>query len=177
MPLDQQDRDELLKQTALKVLLIAAVVALVVGLGTWIVVKGLGLSDTSAGSSGGQIAPVHPLPSTALPVPEQSLPGNGDVSPSPHASANGDLHLDAAPVTVKPMQRINLTGTWAGQDNVSLSVQRLEGGTWTDFGVSVPVHVGTFETYVMTGHPGPQKFRVYDAGTKTASNEVTVTVG
>jgi len=29
----------------------------------------------------------------------------------------------------------------------------------------------------MTGRSGDQRFRVFDPGTKTASNEVTVTVG
>jgi hypothetical protein len=37
--------------------------------------------------------------------------------------------------------------------------------------------VGTFETYVMTGREGDQKFRVFDPGAQVASNEVTVTVG
>jgi hypothetical protein len=42
--------------------------------------------------------------------------------------------------------------------------------------VHVTVNVGTFATYVMTGRPGDQKFRVFDPTSKTASNEVTVTI-
>jgi hypothetical protein len=89
---------------------------------------------------------------------------------------SGDLYLTATPVFVDPMERINLTGQWPGHDNESLLVQRLEGSTWSDFGVHVTVNVGTFATYVMTGRPGDQKFRVFDPTSKTASNEVTVTI-
>ena len=87
------------------------------------------------------------------------------------------LYLTASPVMVQPMERINLTGQWPGQDNASLVVQRFENGAWSDFGVQVRVNVGTFSTYVMTGRTGDQRFRVFDPATQTASNEVTVTVG
>ena len=96
------------------------------------------------------------------------------VTPSP---GNGDLFLSASPVFVNAMERINLTGQWPGKDNVSLLVQRFENGEWVDFGVQVNIQVGTFETYVMTGREGDNKFRVYDPETGTASNEVTVTIG
>jgi hypothetical protein len=78
---------------------------------------------------------------------------------------------------VKPSERINLTGQWPGHDNESLLVQRFESGQWTDFGVQVRVNVGTFSTYVLTSRTGDQKFRVFDPGSETASNEVTVTIG
>jgi hypothetical protein len=55
-------------------------------------------------------------------------------------------------------------------------VQRFEGGKWVDFGVQANVNVGTFETYVMTGRAGDNRFRVFDPETKTASNDVTITV-
>ena len=89
----------------------------------------------------------------------------------------GDLFLNASPVFVKSMERINLTGQWPGHDNVSLLVQRLEDGEWVDFGVQVQVRVGTFETYVMTGREGDNKFRLLDPESGTTSNEVTVTIG
>ena len=162
-----------------KVLGVAVGIGLVIGLCAWIMVKALGLDTSQASDLGpGEVRPVTPLPTTALPVPSATPSGdNPGLVTSPAAPGTGELYLSAAPVFVKPMERINLTGQWPGHDNEGLLVQRLEGGQWSDFGVQVRVNVGTFETYVMTGREGDQKFRVYDPDTKTASNEVTVTVG
>lgn len=174
---DQENRDELLKDAVRKVAIIVVAVALAVGIGSWVLVKGLGLDETNTGGPGSTVEPVKPLPSTALPVPSESIPGATDSPETPTpGQGDGSLQLSASPLTVSPMGRINLTGSWAGQDNVSLAVQRLEGGAWTDFGVQVPVRIGTFETYVMTGRTGANQFRVFDPSTQTASNPVTVTV-
>ena len=56
-------------------------------------------------------------------------------------------------------------------------MQRFENGTWTDFPAS-PVSVSdqTFSTYVQTGQPGVQRFRMLDTGSGETSNEVKVTV-
>jgi hypothetical protein len=166
-------------RVVVKILAVAVGIGLVIGVCAWIMVKALGLDASQASDLGpGEIRPVTPLPTTALPVPSATPSGDnpGLVTTSPSAG-NGQLYLTASPVLVKPMERINLTGQWPGHDNEGLLVQRLEGGQWTDFGVQVSVKVGTFETYVMTGRDGDQKFRVFDPATKTASNEVTVTVG
>jgi hypothetical protein len=37
--------------------------------------------------------------------------------------------------------------------------------------------MGTFETYVMTSHPGPNRFRVYDPAEGKASNVITIVIG
>ena len=74
------------------------------------------------------------------------------------------LQLDVSPVTARPMERMNLTGTYRGADNVGLQVQRFEDGSWQDFGVSATVRVGTFETYVMTGRSGQNRFRMWRPG-------------
>jgi hypothetical protein len=171
----QQD----LTSVAVKILAVAVGIGLVIGLCAWIMVKALGLDATRASGPGpAEIRSATPLPTTALPVPSATPSGEnpGLVTTSPSVG-NGQLSLTASPVLVKPMERINLTGQWPGHDNEGLLVQRLEGGQWTDFGVQVSVNVGTFETYVMTGRDGDQKFRVFDPTTKTASNPVTVTVG
>ena len=173
---DQRDRrQQEVTAVVLKILGIAVAVGLVIGIGAWVLVKAAGLDSTgTSGSEAAGVQPVTPLPTTALPVPSASVPTTDLPTVTP---ASGDLNLTAAPVFVKPMERINLTGDWPGHDNQSLLVQRLEGGSWTDFGVQVNVNVGTFATYVMTGRPGDQKFRVFDPTSQTASNEVTVTVG
>ena len=165
----------------LKILAVAVAVGLVIGLGAFALVKTLGLdSGEVSGATAGAGGPYTPLPTTALPLPTPTdLPSpdnTGLVTETPTASNTGGLFLSAAPVIVAPMERINLTGQWPGHDNEGLLVQRLEGGKWADFGVHVNVNLGTFDTYVMTGRTGDQKFRVFDPQSDTASNEVTVTV-
>jgi hypothetical protein len=177
---DARDPRPDLTAVVLKILGVAVAVGLVIGLGAWVLVKGLGLDAAeTAGPGTGQVGPATPLPTTALPVPTDSpLPSPDNTGlVTRTGSPSGDLYLNATPVFVNPMERINLTGQWPGHDNESLLVQRFEDGQWADFGVQVRVNVGTFETYVMTGRQGDQKFRVYDPETKTASNDVTVTVG
>jgi hypothetical protein len=177
---DGRERQQEVAAVIAKILGVAIVIGLVIGLGAWILVKALGLSaGDGSGPVSGAVQPVTPLPTTALPVPSASAPTDnpGLVTTTPAAPGTGALYLSASPVFVKPMERINLTGQWPGHDNEGLLVQRLEGGQWSDFGVQVSVDVGTFATYVKTGRAGDQKVRVYDPATKTASNEVTVTVG
>jgi hypothetical protein len=180
-----QDRQQQILAAVLKVVGIALAVGLAIGLGTWVLVKALGLDSADTGGNSIQVDPIaspSALPTTALPQPtptgelteESTETDEPTITPSPGEEA---LFLNASPVFVDPMQRINLTGQWPGRDNVSLLVQRFEDGDWVDFGVQVQVRVGTFETYVMTSHEGDNKFRVYDPETDTASNEVTVTIG
>ena len=177
---DDEDARPELASVVLKVLGVAIVVGLVIGIGAWVLVKAIGLDSPDTANDPGRVQPITPLPTTALPVPSDSdsaSSGTSDLPTITPAPGSGDLFLSAAPVIVDPMERINLTGQWPGHDNEGLLVQRLEGGKWADFGVQVRVNVGTFETYVMTGRSGDQRFRVYDPESKTASNEVTVTVG
>ncbi|MGH3413458.1 MAG: hypothetical protein ACRDPH_10310 [Marmoricola sp.] len=159
----------------------------VVALGTWLVVHALGLSDPGT-SPPADAKPVQTLPSSALPQPSQQ--------PTPHqATSHHDakashrahhrhhakakrhgIRLHASPVSVQPMQRINLTGRYPGHDNVALQVQRKEGGAWGDFPTQASVEMGTFQTYVMSGHSGLNLFRVYDPGANRASNAVQVRI-
>lgn len=176
---DQRDRQRQIAAVVVKIVGVAVSIGLVIGIGAWLMVKAIGLdSGDTTGSGPGTVQPVTPLPTTALPEPSSSVPTSGITGlVTPGATVSGELNLTAAPVSVKPMERINLTGSWPGHDNQSLMVQRFENGTWADFGVQVNINVGTFATYVMTGRTGDQRFRVYDPGTDTASNEVTVTIG
>lgn len=174
------ERQRELQEVALKVAGVILGIALVVGIGSWLMVRTLGLDETTSGPIGsGPVQPVTPLPTTALPVPSESITDDAEDDPSftaPPDVTNEGLHLNGTPVFVRPMERINLTGNWAGKDAVGLQVQRLEGGKWVDFGVQVTVNVGTFETFVMTGRSGDNRFRVFDPASNTASNPVRITV-
>lgn len=156
----------------------AALVGLcaLIALGTFGMVKFLGLDDAGAGTTAsvGSPASLSTLPTTALPVPGGSDSSEPSVSFRP-APATG-LHLVGTPVFVHPMERINLSGEYPGHDAVQLQVQRKENGTWSDFPTQAVVRMGTFQTYVMTGHTGTQKFRVFDPSTNTPSNVVRITI-
>ena len=130
----------------------------------------------SDGSSSGE---TKPLPTTALPVPGEKTE-TPDPSESPSASpdgAKGDIELRVSPLTARPMERVNFTGTYKGADNTELQVQRFDTGKWSDFGVAATVRVGTFTTYIMTGRSGENRFRVYDPKAKKGSNVIMVTIG
>jgi hypothetical protein len=175
------DPRQQLTTVVLKLLVVALAIGLTIGIGAWVMVKTLGLDSAQVTEIGpGRVDPITPLPTTALPGPSDgSSPSEGstDLPTFPTAPNTGGLYLSASPVFVKPMERINLTGQWPGHDNESVLVQRFEGGKWSNFGVQARVNLGTFETYVMTGHTGAQKFRMFDPSSQTMSNEVEVTVG
>lgn len=158
--------------------------AVVIALGTWLLVHALGLNDAGEGTPGVTIQPASPLPTVALSAPGQAsngpAPSDGpspvNTTPSPAHKANRQLRLSATPLEVNAMERINLTGTYGNRDNVSLQVQRWENGTWGDFPIEVTVSVGTFATYVQTSHVGVNRFRVFDPAANLASNVVRITV-
>lgn len=87
------------------------------------------------------------------------------------------LTLAAWPHRVRPMGRIHLGGRYSGHGGERLVVQRLQGGHWARFPVSVTVHRGRFTTWVASGHRGLNRFRVVDVRTHRASAPVTVRVG
>jgi hypothetical protein len=180
-----QKRHEI-ADAVLKVIGVAVAVGMVVALGAFVMVKALGFSDsTPSAHSTAAADPSSPsaLPTVALSSPGATVSGpdpaqTGTPSPSTGPKRKKSIRMSATPVLVKPMERINITGTWHGHDNVALQVQRKENGIWTDFaGVQAPVQVGTFTTYVLTSRAGDNKFRVVDPASGKASNAVTVTVG
>lgn len=179
---DEQRRH--LFDAVLKLVGVAVAVGLVIGAGAFVMVKALGFSDStpSAHSS----SPQDSAPPSALPTVALTLPAASDASdpaqtqtasPSSEPTGKKPIALSATPVFVKPMERINITGSWRAHDNVTLQVQRKENGAWTDFAdVHAQVQVGTFTTYVLTSRAGDNQFRVRDPATGKVSNAVTITV-
>ncbi|KQT92150.1 hypothetical protein ASG49_09335 [Marmoricola sp. Leaf446] len=174
---DQDERSEQVRGALVKGLVALLAVAVLIALGTTLMVRTLGLDEGgSEGAVGSTTEPSDPLPSSALPVPGEESP-TAQPSESPSESAGGDIALSVSPASVGPMQRINLTGTYRGGDNARLEVQRQEDGAWTNFGVDAGVTAGTFQTYVMSGRTGENLFRLYDPANRKASNVVEVTIG
>ena len=175
------DGSEQVSSVLVKGLLVIALIAVVIALGTTIVVRALGLNEgaSSSGPVGADSTEVtKPMPTTALPVPGEDKKSEDkfDGGVPPKSGKRGRIQLDVSPVMARTNERINLTGTYRKADNVGLKVQRFEDGTWRDFGVNATVRVGTFETYVMTSQVGEHRFRMFDPSTKEGSNVVLVTV-
>ena len=183
--MDDEDYDddgsEQVSSVLMKGLLVIVLIGVVIALGTTIVVRALGLNEgaSSSGPVGSESTEVtEPMPTTALPVPGEDKKSEDEFEEQapPRSGKKGRIQLDVSPVRARPNERVNLTGTYRKADNVGLQVQRYEDGRWSDFGVSATVRVGTFETYVMTGQSGEQRFRMYDPATKQGSNVVLVTI-
>ena len=131
----------------------------------------------------------HPSPSASSSPAAPGSPASTEepAAQSPSASPTNEhrkrhhrrhqITLAASPLHASPSERINLSGRYPGGDGIMLQVQNLQGGSWTTFPVSVTVTGDTFRTYIYSGNPGPQRFRVVDPGSGKASNPVTITIG
>jgi hypothetical protein len=85
--------------------------------------------------------------------------------------------LAASPLAVSPSERIDLNGSCAAlPSGTVLQVQRREGGQWTDFPVTATCSGGSYSTYILTGHSGPNMFRMLAIGRAETSNTVRVQV-
>ena len=168
---------------------VAVVVGLVMGLAALAGAKVLGVDGAEEASTGGAEASMYlPKPEKTKPAdgpsmtlaPGESAPVQPESSPTESETKKKTkvISLSAGQTSVSPMAQIDLTGTYPGGEGAILQVQRFENGGWTDFPAS-PVSVSdqTFATYVQTGQPGVQRFRVVDTDTGKASNEVKVTIG
>lgn len=181
--LSDEERPEQVRGVLLKALAVLVVIGVLIAVGTTIMVRALGLNDSgSLGPVGSE--PEAPLPTTALPAPSPKN-GSGDATDNPgddpsetsSPGKHGQIVLSISPQQANPGDRINLTGTYKGADNVQLEVQRFSDGQWNNFGVQADVNVGTFATYIITSHGGENHFRMYDPQTQKGSNVVLVTIG
>jgi hypothetical protein len=179
---DDEERSAQVRSALIKAVAVVVVIGVFIALGTTIVVRALGLDETDSPGPVGSVpsGPPEALPTTALPVPgaEETEPTDEPSDrATPKEDRKGRIELDVSPLRARPMERVNLTGTYRRMDNVELQVQRFEDGEWRDFGVGATVRVGTYETYVMTGRPGENRFRMFDPATRKGSNVVLVTIG
>jgi hypothetical protein len=163
-------------------------VAVAVGLVTAVaVVAGahvLGLGGGHAAVAGNAGATMY------LPKPQKTKAADGPsitlgTSPTQSGSSSSpsihkpkkQISLQAGEASVSPMGRIDLTGTYPGGEGAVLNVQKFSNGSWQDFySISASVTNGTFATYIQTGTPGVNRFRVIDSDTRLPSNQVRVTI-
>ncbi|HYJ70707.1 MAG TPA: hypothetical protein VEX15_23885 [Nocardioidaceae bacterium] len=86
--------------------------------------------------------------------------------------------ITASPVTAKEMEEVYLTGRFPGLGpDISLQVERKEGGVWADFPVTATTDErGAYSTYVQTGQTGANSFRVTaESGESTPTVIVEIT--
>ena len=107
-----------------------------------------------------------------------SSPSEDTQSPPPKIKKpKKSISLQAGETSVAPMGRIDLTGTYPGGEGAILNVQKFSNGSWQNFySISATVTNGTFSTYIQTGTPGMNRFRVIDSDSHRASNEVQVRI-
>lgn len=160
--------------------LIAAVAVL---LGAHVLGLGGGHAALVAGDNGATM--IVPKPQKTQPASGPSItlgsnPTSSSAAQTPPPSIKQPkkrISLQAGETSVSPMGRIDLTGTYPGGEGAVLNVQKFSNGSWQDFySISATVTNGTFSTYIQTGTPGVNRFRVIDSDTHKASNQVKVTI-
>ena len=164
---------------------VAVAVGLVTGIAVLAGAHMLGLGGgraAVAGDAGASLYLPKPQKTKASDGPSITLgsepsSSSGDTSsPSIH-QAKKQISLQAGEASVSPMGRIDLTGTYPGGEGAVLNVQKFSNGSWQDFySISASVTNGTFATYIQTGTPGVNRFRMIDSDSQRTSNEVKVTI-
>jgi hypothetical protein len=165
---------------------VAVVVGLILGGGALAATKVLNIGEGDSASDDATTGD-----SLYLPRPEKTDPPSGplvtlaspdesveteETDPTDSATPDTGISLSASQTAVTPMEQIDLTGVYPGGEGAILQVQRLEGGKWQDFPVTVPVSNETFATYIQTSQTGVNRFRVIDTDSGATSNEVRVTI-
>lgn len=162
---------------------VGLVTALAVLAGAHVFGLGGGHAVSVAGDGGASM--IVPKPEKTRPASGPSITlGSEPTSSTTSKKPNLTIHqpkkrisLQTGQSTVSPMGRIDLTGTYPGGEGAVLNVQKFSNGSWQDFySISATVTNGTFSTYIQTGTPGVNRFRVIDSDTQKASNEVKVTI-
>jgi hypothetical protein len=161
-------------------------IGLLAGGGTLVATRVLGLdAEATATDSTARQTMYLPMPEKTTPTDTPSPAPTLSAAPEPTGpvrttkSPETGISLQAGQTEVGPMGRIDLSGTYTGGEGAVLQVQRATGpgDSWVDFPVTATVSGGTFSTYVQTGRPGANRFRVIDTDTDQVSNEVTVNIG
>jgi hypothetical protein len=184
------DESDWQRQVLIGLLVLVTVGAVVGGVVALITIKAAdlaGIDDSAAntglhhrpnggpGSVGGSDTTTSSGPSTST---DTSSEPTGPTGPTDTQSTDVGLTLEASPLAVAASQRIDLTGTCtAVPSGTVLQVQRREGGRWTDFPVTATCNGGSYSTYILTGHTGPNRLRMLALGPDDASNTVVVQVG
>ncbi len=161
---------------------VAVVIGLVLGIAAIFGSRALGLGQDDSVSSSTVRESMY------LPTPEPTERADGPLvtlapQPTPTKTVERTPKKPATPITltvlqteVVPMGQIDLSGVYPGGEGSILQVQQFSDGGWDDFPVTASVSNETFRTYIQTGQPGVNRFRMVDTDSGLISNEIKVTV-
>lgn len=139
-------------------------------------VSGIGDSGPATSTSPSLVVPSRtPTRKPSSIAPSEDVGTGGAPSASREPGTGSAITLRARPVSVRPDQRINLTGTYPRGNGATLQVQRFEDG-WADFPATFAVDGGRFDSYIRSSRTGDLRFRVVDPAAGRVSNEVRVTI-
>jgi hypothetical protein len=161
---------------------VGLVAALTVVGGAHVLGLGGGRADGGAGGAGATMylpkpQKTHPASGPSITLGSSPTPSSPSSSPRFNTHPKKRISLQAGEQSVAPMGRIDLSGTYPGGEGAVLNVEKFSNGSWQGFySVSATVTNGTFSTYIQTGTPGINRFRVVDSDTNLASNQVKVTI-
>jgi hypothetical protein len=161
---------------------VGLVASIAVVVGAHVLGLGGGHAATVAGDDGASMVVPKPQKTQPASGPSITLGSNPTSSTTESKSPTikkpkKSISLQAGQTSVSPMGRIDLTGTYPGGEGAVLNVQKFSNGSWQDFySISATVTNGTFSTYIQTGTPGMNRFRVIDSDTHLPSNQVRVQI-
>jgi hypothetical protein len=167
--LNTDDPDGARNRAILFSLVTLVVIGVVVGLTVgWLgsrAVDSTGIDDVHAPDNQPGISEPDPVDDfTATPSPSDKAdetPTEPTKTHKPRPKPN-EPTLNASPMQASTSEEVSLTGRFPGVGaGVYLQVERREGGVWTDFPVDMTTNQGgTYSTWIITGHTGPNLFRI-----------------
>jgi hypothetical protein len=188
------DESDWQRQVLIGLLVLVTVGAVVGGIVALVTIKAAdlaGIDDTAANTgihhgprgdgSGASGSPESSDSSvTSAPTTTDTTDTGGPTGPTGATgtqSAAGGFTLEASPLEVAASERIDLTGSCTSvPSGAVLQVQRKESGAWTDFPVTATCSGGSYSTYILTGHSGPNRLRMLAIGLDETSKSVVVQV-
>ena len=164
---------------------VAVVIGLVLGGAAMIGTRALGLGDGQSISGGSTSEesmflptpePTDPDEDPLVTLAPQPTPTKSEVEEQPTKKPATPITLTVGQTEVVPMGQIDLSGVYPGGEGSILQVQQFSNGGWDDFPVTASVSNETFRTFVQTGQPGVNRFRMVDSDSGLTSNEIKVTI-
>ena len=161
--------------------LTAALVTVIVSATAWLISKP---ASSGAPPATTQSATVGGLPSTAGPSRDSdagpststTTPGAGDNTGSGPAGEDS-IQLEDSADSAKPFQTVRIQGTYRGEPDTFLRVQRSEGGKWLAFPLPTKTdQSGRFTAHVELGVPGRYRLRVLDPASGVKSRPFVLVI-
>jgi hypothetical protein len=87
------------------------------------------------------------------------------------------IQLEDLPDRARPFEAVRIQGTYRGEGDTFLRVQRWEGGKWLDFPLPTKTDSsGRFTAFIELGQPGRYRLRVLDPDSGVASKPFVLVI-